>query len=130
MGLMGHRGVGARRRVLVVDDSAEVRWALARQLAPDFDTVLAGGLEEAWRALAAPEPLAAVLSDLVMDGDYAGLEVLGMARVRDPATLRVLCTGSLDEATISRALATGLADRYLAKPWQLGALRELLRALQ
>jgi CheY-like chemotaxis protein len=127
---MGYHGGGARRRVLVVDDDSEVRWALARQLAPDFDTLLAGGLEEAWRLLAAPQPLAAVLSDLEMDGDYTGLEVLAMARVRDPATLRVLCTGSLDEATISRALASGLADRYLAKPWQPGALRELLRALR
>jgi len=128
------RGAGPTRRersgrVLVVDDEANARAALAEILADEgYETDVASDGVKALDKLASFEP-DVVLTDLKMPG-LDGLALLTQGRDRAPYAAWVVMTafGSIDTAV--EAVKRG-AEHYLTKPLDLGALSALVeRALE
>ena len=105
------------RRVLVVDDDAEMSAMLARHLEnEDMAVVAATGGRAALKALASQE-FDVVVTDLVMD-DVGGLEVLAAAVRCRPAPRVILMTAFGTLETAIEAIRQGAYD-YLAKPFKL-----------
>src|SRR5262249_54401948 len=107
----------SQRRVLVVDDDADMSLMLARHLESEGMAVVAAtGGREALKALAAQE-FDVVVTDLVMD-EVGGLEVLeaaGQCR-HPPRVILMTAFGTLESAIA--AMRQGAYD-YLAKPFKL-----------
>src|SRR3990172_6456293 len=103
-----------RRRVLVVDDDADVRQALADQLRMHgFEVSEAADGLSAWTEIRQNAP-DAVLLDLAMPR-LGGLETLKAIRAFDPAIVNVVVTGLSDPDLHRRALEPG-AIAVLEKP--------------
>lgn len=105
------------RRVLVVDDDAEMSAMLARHLeSEDMAVVAATGGREALKALTSQD-FDVVITDLVMD-DVGGLEVLAAATRCRPAPRVILMTAFGTLETAIEAMRQGAYD-YLTKPFKL-----------
>jgi DNA-binding NtrC family response regulator len=113
-------------RILVVDDEAAIRLALAELLGAEGHSVReAAGGDEALAALdGAPADL--VLADLRMPG-MDGLRLLAEIRIRFPETLVVLVTAQGDERTAVEALKLGAYD-YIPKPFDNEEIRAVARS--
>jgi DNA-binding NtrC family response regulator len=113
-------------RILVVDDEAAIRLALAELLGSEGHAVReAAGGDEALAALdGAPADL--VLADLRMPG-MDGLRLLAEIRARFPETLVVLVTAQGDERTAVEALKLGAYD-YIPKPFDNEEIRAVARS--
>ena len=116
----------AHRRVMVVDDSADLAESLAAAIdmlgfsvrtATDGTTAIAS--MASWR----PE---IVFLDLTMP-DMSGLDVLRMVRLADWGRdmIMIAMTGWTSEAERDHALAAGF-DVFVEKPFDLDMLRTLL----
>jgi len=107
----------SQRRVLVVDDDADMSLMLARHLESEGMVVVAAtGGREALKALTSQE-FDVVVTDLVMD-EVGGLEVLEAARQcrHPPRVILMTAFGTLESAIA--AMRQGAYD-YLAKPFKL-----------
>ncbi|MCB9916128.1 MAG: HD domain-containing protein [Planctomycetes bacterium] len=120
-------GTSVRERVLVVDDSAEVRNTLRRALARDYLVDVAATAELALERLeaAAEDEFALVLADHEMPG-MSGIELLSRVRDTYPDVVRVLLTGLPAYELAVRALHQGQVFGLLSKPCDAGALREVV----
>ncbi len=115
-----------RRRVLVVDDDADVAKALARQLGTDDCTVLAvGSAAQAFDLLATHE-VQVVISDQRMPG-LDGVGFLSRVKELYPETVRMLLTAHADVDTITEAVNQGWIYKFITKPWEIGQLRHRIR---
>jgi YesN/AraC family two-component response regulator len=112
--------------VLVVDDEACAREALAAALAAEYSVHLAGSGAEAIRLLAAHD-ISVVLLDAVL-GDEHGLQLVPALRAMSSAWI-VLVTGHSSEELAIEAARVGVDD-YLKKPIGLPALRGALERFQ
>ena len=113
------------RRVLVVDDDAEMSAMLARHLeSEDMAVVAATGGREALKALTSQE-FDVVITDLVMD-DVGGLEVLAAATRCRPAPRVILMTAFGTLETAIEAMRQGAYD-YLTKPFKLAEVTVAVR---
>jgi response regulator RpfG family c-di-GMP phosphodiesterase len=121
--------------VLVLEDEAEVRDALVRDLSPIADVVRVEAAEDVPDAHA-------VLAEIVADGDLLAVALVdhrlpGTSGVdflvelhRTPATAmarKVLVTGQADLEDTIRAVNQASLDRYVAKPWTVEELLEVTR---
>jgi len=108
--------------LLVVDDNATLRGAIARALAPRCERVeQAASCAEARERIAdASDPFTVVLTDLRLP-DGSGLEVLRAVRARDARSAVVMMTahGTIDGAV--EAMREGAVD-FLQKPFELAEL--------
>jgi len=105
------------RRVLVVDDDADMSAMLARHLESEGMAVVAAtGGRAALKALMSQE-FDVVVTDLVMD-EVGGLDVLAAAARCQPAPRVILMTAFGTLETAIEALRQGAYD-YLAKPFKL-----------
>jgi HD-like signal output (HDOD) protein/ActR/RegA family two-component response regulator len=113
---------GAAQAVLFVDDDQSILRALRRAFhnAP-FEVRLAGGAAEALTMLA-ERSTDLVVADVRMPG-MDGVELLGAVRDKYPGTTRVILSGQVDRDTVLRALSSGTARTFFAKPWDDEALR-------
>ncbi len=115
-------GVPGRPRLLVVEDEADQREALAALLEPDYQVALARDGEEGVAAARADAP-DLILMDLIMprmDG-FAALEALrGDHRTAEIPVIFV--SGRGDDVTRVRGLDLGAVD-FLAKPFSERELR-------
>ena len=102
--------------ILVVEDDHEVRKALTRLLAEEYDVLQQAADAKHALELLAAHPVDVVVSDYDMPG-MSGIELLQQVRIRWPDTLRVLRTGRADVHLAARALNEGAAHRFLLKPW-------------
>jgi ActR/RegA family two-component response regulator len=112
---------GARSRpcIIIADDDADVRKALAREArAVAGELVLVADVAAALVALErARTRVAVVMSDYDMGhARETGLALLAEVQRRDPRTLRVLVTGSTN-AAIDAAVTSGLVEHLFEKPW-------------
>ena len=111
-----------RRRVLVVDDNADMRDYIARLLRPFYDVDMAPDGREALAAIVRRRP-DLVLSDVMMPG-LDGFELV--RAIRADASLKgvpvILLSARAGEEEQVEGLGTG-ADDYLVKPF---SARELL----
>jgi two-component system, OmpR family, response regulator MprA len=114
-------------RLLVVDDDASVREALALVLGLDgFDVRTAGDGREAMRTLSLGTPDAVIL-DVLMPG-LDGLEVCRRMRAAGDRTPVLMLTARAEVSERVAGLEAG-ADDYLAKPFAREELIARLRAL-
>ena len=115
-------------RVMVIEDSPEVRRAVVRSLARyGLEIIEANSGEEGWNIIQQSPP-DLVLTDVNMPG-LDGFELLGRIRQnQDTATLPVvLMTARDDRASIRRGMTMG-ADDYLTKPFTAQEIRETVQA--
>ena len=115
-------GIQVTKRVLVVDDMAEMRTLIQRVLSADgYQVDVAATLAEARRL--DPAGYSAVLVDAHLGAEH-GLDLIEELRSADPAAARrcVVITGAPAEA--------GAADlAFLAKPFQAADLLDAVRTL-
>jgi DNA-binding NtrC family response regulator len=112
--------------VLIVDDERSQRELVARCVREwGFQAVLAANGQEALAVLAAT-PVAMVISDVRMPG-LDGIALVGLLRERFPQLPVLLITAYPDIRQAVSVVKDGALD-YLAKPIDLGELRDLLLA--
>jgi DNA-binding response OmpR family regulator len=103
-----------RRKILVVDDDADMRQILLCALDPLADVLEAADGHEALRKLKAERPRLMLLDVAMPEMD--GLEVLKAARDFDPNLVVVMLTGESDLTVAKRTLDLG-ARSYVTKPF-------------
>jgi DNA-binding NtrC family response regulator len=113
-------------RVLIVEDEALIRWAVAEALTAAGHSVLeAPDAATARRLVAeAAPPLDAVLLDLRLP-DSSDLALLAAIRRETPATAVVMMTahGTREDAANAKALG---AFAVIEKPFDIGRIEQLL----
>ncbi|HUY37033.1 MAG TPA: ATP-binding protein [Pirellulales bacterium] len=115
-------------RVLVVDDTPEMRRLIASVLADQYHVLTAGDGDEGTRLALAHLP-DLIISDVMMPG-VDGHEFCRRVK-QNPATARipfVLLTAKADRSMKIEGLDTG-ADDYLVKPFDAEELRARVRSL-
>ena len=90
-----------------------------------YEVVTASSGEEALRVLA-ERPIAVLVTDQRMR-DMTGIALCEEVRERYPAVIRILVTAYSDQATAIDAINRGGVSRYVAKPWRLDEVRQILR---
>ena len=113
---------GSRPRILLAEDEADEREAIAAALEADYEVATVADGESALASARLGSPDVVVL-DLRLPG-LDGLSVLEAVR-NDAATAElpvILLSGHADDATRVRALDLGAAD-FVQKPTSLGELR-------
>lgn len=103
------------RKILFVDDEANVLAGLQRLLRRRFDLQTAGSGPEGLELLRREGPFAVVVSDYNMPG-MNGVEFLAEVVKVSPETVTVMLTGRADAAVAAAALQEGRIFRYLNKP--------------
>lgn len=119
------RGNGRPARVLVVDDDADIRWALQGVLEDEGLLVdLARDSEEALTRAARHPPALVVLDIQLTDGD--AYDVARQLRLRHGSQLPILVM-TADGSAARKAREVG-AFAYLRKPFDLTHLLDLVHA--
>jgi DNA-binding NtrC family response regulator len=114
--------------VLIVDDEPDVCWALQRILkASGILSVTTASGHEALR-LARQEPLLLAFVDAKLP-DGEGLELAWRLRAAAPGLRAVLISGYFyrDDAEIVEALAAGVIDSFVGKPFPHDTIRTIAR---
>ncbi|GAB4348585.1 MAG: response regulator [Gammaproteobacteria bacterium] len=112
-------------QILFVDDEPHIlnsmRWLFQR----DYDVTLAHGGVDAIEELSSHD-FDVIVSDQRMPG-LSGIDVLRIAKLKSPRTMRILLTGYADmEATI-QSVNEGEVFRYVTKPWVNEELKDVVR---
>lgn len=114
------------RRILFVDDDPDVLDGLRDSLRAQrrqWQMVFARGGPAALEQIASTGPFDIVVSDMRMP-EMDGAEFLVRVKQINPRATRIVLSGQADEALFHRALT--VAHRYLSKPLQVDALRQVL----
>ena len=113
-----------QRKVLLVDDEANIVHALTRLLLEEDDLEVLGAVSgaEGLELLREHLDVGLILSDQRMPG-MTGVEFLQQARGVAPDAVRMILTGYADMAATVDAINKGGASRYLTKPWDDDLLR-------
>lgn len=104
-----------RAKVLIVDDEAATRGAVAHALRRRFEVLGAGDGDEALALLAAHD-VAVVLCDQRLPG-LSGEHLVTEIRQRHPDVVRLLVTGHYDDTAFAHAVNHGQIFGFLRKPW-------------
>ena len=115
------------KKVLCVDDEANILEAYQRGLRKQFDIETALGAEQALAKIDAQGPYAVVVSDMRMPG-MDGIRLLSEIRQRAPDSVRVMLTGFADLQTTVEAVNEGNIFRFLTKPCPPQILAQALSA--
>lgn len=105
------------KKILIVDDNAQMRRLLNITLNSDYDIIEACDGEDALAKVLSQKP-DAVLLDVMMPGHFDGLEVLDMIK-KDPLstqTLVAMVTARSLPSDWDKGLELG-ADAYFVKPF-------------
>lgn len=111
--------------VLVVDDEPMLLHMAGGLLAHDYDFHAAGSAEEAQELLGSRE-IDVVVSDQQLPR-LQGIPFLDWVKENSPRTMRILMTGVYCMEEAIEAINSGLAQRFLFKPWRPDQLTQLLR---
>lgn len=115
----------AKHKVLIVDDEAFMRAALAEALRSwEYEPLEAGKISEAISVFEDVEPPVVLLDIELPDG--SGLDVLLDVKRRRPETIVIIITGNVDVPSVVAALRGGAHD-FIGKPVRLEELRVTLR---
>ena len=123
--------------ILILEDEAEVRAAVERDLLPFAELIrveVASDVEEAWEVIDEltedGDVLALALCDHRMPGT-TGVEFLVqmMDDDRTAATRKVLVTGQAQLHDTVRAVNEANLDHYIAKPWDVDELHQVVRTM-
>lgn len=116
-----------RPRVLFVDDEPNVLEALKRQLRRRYELETAASGAQALQVLETQAPFSVLVSDMRMP-HMDGSQLLALARVRWPDTVRMLLTGYSELEAAVRAVNEGHVFRFLCKPCSPEILQSALDA--
>ncbi len=117
-------GYAAQGRLLVVEDNTEVGDGLAELLGQvGFSVTLVRSAVEAVQMLGSGEEFDLLLTDLVMPGNFNGLQLARLVMLDYPALPVILMTGY--SAEVRKASAEGFT--ILIKPFQMSALITAIR---
>jgi DNA-binding NtrC family response regulator len=114
------------KKILIVDDDADLRKIVSMVLAPVADVVEAANGQDALDLIRAERP-DLMLVDLVMP-EMDGIETLTAARRISPDLVVVMLTGQNDVVMAKRALDAG-ARAYVTKPLDEAYLRSEIRRI-
>jgi PAS domain S-box-containing protein len=115
-------------RILVVEDNAEVRQTVVRQLHElGYQTIEAAGGTEALDALMQGERVDLMFSDVVMPGGIDGTQLAEAATALRPG-LKVLLTSGFARASIQDGATSTYLKNLLSKPYRKTELAQRLRA--
>jgi response regulator RpfG family c-di-GMP phosphodiesterase len=103
------------RKVLCVDDDANVLDALQRNLRKQFTIDTAPGGEQALALIEQQGPYAVIVADMRMPG-MDGIQLLSKAREKAPDTVRIMLTGNADQQTAIDSVNQGRVYQFLTKP--------------
>ncbi|MBC01795.1 MAG: sigma-54-dependent Fis family transcriptional regulator [Phycisphaerae bacterium] len=118
-------GTPPRAQVLIVDDEPEHADVMAEALRkPGHVCTIVNGLESAREELI-HGAFDVVVTDLVMEHETAGLEVLSMVQEQQPDAATILVTAHGDVPTAKAALQGGAYD-FIEKPLDLVVFRNLV----
>ena len=107
---------GQARRILIVDDEANIRHALKRSLRKEgYEMLFASEPDEALELLRTQE-VDMVISDHLMP-NMTGLDLLALVRDRRPDAIRIMLTGHAQMQTAIDAINRGNIRSFLTKPW-------------
>ncbi len=112
--------------ILVIDDEPKMKDLIARALEKDGHVVKTGGSRSEAIAAIDDGGFDLVITDLKMETDEAGVDILREVKSRSPETDVILITGYATIEVGARALDLGAYD-YLIKPLKIGDLRERVR---
>jgi response regulator RpfG family c-di-GMP phosphodiesterase len=113
-------------RILFVDDEPNILQGIRRALRKDYDVVVAEGPEAGLQVLAEQGEFAVIVSDMRMPG-MNGVEFLLASRQFAPDAVRMMLTGNHDQHTAIEAVNRGEVFRFLTKPCDIDALRDVIR---
>jgi DNA-binding NtrC family response regulator len=114
------------KRILLVDDDADLLSSMAEAFRPRFDVVEATGYSRALQFLKLGGAFDAVVADLKLRGDRSGLDLLRETRLLAPGVLRILISGNRPGPEIDDALRAGLVEGFVRKPVDVAALEAQL----
>lgn len=112
--------------VLYVDDEAQALKYFRKAFEKDFTILTASNVQE---ALTVVEEHGADIGVLVTDQRMpvqSGTELLEIVKRRRPEIVRILTTAYSDIDSAIEAVNSGGVFRYVSKPWDLNALKEVL----
>ncbi len=115
------------RKVLLVDDDANILAAYRRVLRGQFELFVAGSGKEALGILVRSGPFAVIVSDYRMP-EMDGVEFIARARKLAPDTVRIMLTGQADMQAAIDAINQGNIFRFLTKPCPAERLQGHLNA--
>ena len=115
------------KKILCVDDDANILAGFQRNLRKQFALDIAGGGEQGLAAVEANGPYAVVVADMQMPG-MNGIQFLTKLEQRAPDTVRVMLTGNVDQKTAMDAVNEGHVFRFLTKPCSPESLAATLEA--
>lgn len=112
--------------LLIVDDEVNILKALQRLLKNEGYQIYTctNGLDAL--ALMAKNPVQVVLSDQRMPG-MTGSELLTQVKLLYPHTVRIILSAYSDFDAIKEAINGGAIYKFLSKPWNDGALRQIIK---
>ena len=116
----------ASSTLLLVDDEAAILSALKRTLRRDGYRILTTTDPAEGLQLLALNHVQVVMSDQRMP-QMSGTEFLHRVRELHPDTIRMVLSGYADLQSITDAINKGAIWRFLTKPWEDDALRQLVR---
>lgn len=116
-------------RILVVDDDAQVRTAIARVLGAAHEVLEASGAREALARIDGGERFDAILSDLMMP-DMSGMELYAALRARAPGLVArvILMTGGVFTPE-QQAFLDSVPNFRVDKPFDLAEVRAAVEAV-
>ena len=115
------------KKILFVDDDANILAGFQRNLRKQFAIDIALGGEQGLAAIEANGPYAVVVADMQMPG-MNGIQFLTKAEQRAPDTVRVMLTGNADQKTVVAAVNEGHVFRFLTKPCSPESIAATLEA--
>jgi PAS domain S-box-containing protein len=125
-------GRGAARKagtVLVVEDDPDVLEVAVESLRTlGYNVLSAANAVEALTILERDVPIDLLFSDVIMPRGMSGVELAQEARRRRPG-LRVLLASGYTREVLKGEDTTGGELGFIAKPYQVGQLAEMLRAM-
>lgn len=115
------------KKILFVDDDANILAAYQRQLRKHFEIDIALGSREGITAVENNKHYAVVVADMNMP-EMNGVQLLTRLRETVPDTVRVMLTGNADQGTAIEAVNEGNIFRFLTKPCPPEKLTMVLEA--
>jgi CheY-like chemotaxis protein len=113
-----------RKTLLVVEDEKLIRWSIREALRRDYHVRVSSTAEEALKTLGRLKRLDGILVDIRLPG-MSGLDFAREARAVRPQA-KVFVMTAYNQETAARDAFGVHADGYLAKPFALETLRDML----
>ncbi len=115
-----------KTRMLVVDDEPDNLDLLYRTFRRDFMVLRAESGQEALNILSEQGEVAVIISDQRMP-EMKGTEFLSRTVPEFPDTVRIILTGFTDVEDLVDAINAGQVYRYITKPWDPEALKQVVQ---